>query len=131
MSAYKGTDRPGVPQPVLPVGPNTGLGHSSIVFMIEAQIAYVRDAIKTMNLHRYASSRAAPGRHAAWNDALQRRMKRTVWNTGGCSSWYLDERAATRPCGLAPRRVPVAAVELRRRGVRRAGTHPDPRGRDV
>ena len=26
-----------------------------------------------------------------WNDDIQRRMKRTVWNTGGCSSWYLDE----------------------------------------
>ena len=92
MSAYKGTTVPGFPNLFFLFGPNTGLGHSSVVFMIEAQMDYVRDAIKTMNLHRYASIEPRQDATREWNDALQRRLTRTVWNTGGCSSWYLDER---------------------------------------
>ena len=90
MAAYKGTTVPGFPNLFFLVGPNTGLGHSSMVFIIEAQVDYVRDAIKTMNLHRYAAVEPRPDATRAWNDDLQRRMRRTVWNTGGCSSWYLD-----------------------------------------
>jgi cation diffusion facilitator CzcD-associated flavoprotein CzcO len=90
MAAYKGTTVPGFPNLFFLVGPNTGLGHSSMVFIIEAQVDYVRDAIKTMNLHRYAAVEPRPDATREWNDDLQRRMRRTVWNTGGCSSWYLD-----------------------------------------
>jgi cation diffusion facilitator CzcD-associated flavoprotein CzcO len=90
MAAYKGTTVPGFPNLFFLVGPNTGLGHSSMVFIIEAQVDYVRDAIKTMNLHRYAAVEPRPDATRDWNDDLQRRMRRTVWNTGGCSSWYLD-----------------------------------------
>jgi len=91
MAAYKGTTVPGFPNMFMLVGPNTGLGHSSMVFVIESQVAYLREAIRTMGLHRYAAvepTRAATGE---WNADLQRRMERTVWSTGGCSSWYLDE----------------------------------------
>jgi cyclohexanone monooxygenase len=92
MAAYKGTTVPDFPNLFFLVGPNTGLGHSSMVFIIEAQVDYVRDAIKTMNLHRYAAIEPRQDATREWNAAIQRRMKRTVWNTGGCSSWYLDER---------------------------------------
>ncbi len=91
MAAYKGTTIPGFPNLFFIVGPNTGLGHSSMVFIIESQVAYIRDAIRTMGLHRYAAVEPTPVATQEWNDDLQRRMKRTVWNTGGCSSWYLDE----------------------------------------
>ena len=71
--------------------------------------------------HRYAAVEPTPGRaRGAWNDDLQRRMGRTVWSTGGCSSWYLDEHG--RNTVLWPRttvRVPQAAGALRRGGVRR------------
>ena len=90
MAAYKGTTVPEFPNLFFLVGPNTGLGHSSMVFVIEAQVDYVRDAIRTMNLHRYAAVEPRADATREWNDDLQRRMKRTVWNTGGCSSWYLD-----------------------------------------
>jgi cation diffusion facilitator CzcD-associated flavoprotein CzcO len=92
MAAYKGTTVPEFPNLFFLVGPNTGLGHSSMVFMIEAQVDYVRDAIKTMNLHRYAAVEPRQDATREWNAALQSRMKRTVWNTGGCSSWYLDKQ---------------------------------------
>ena len=91
MAAYKGTTVPEFPNLFMIVGPNTGLGHSSMVFVIESQVDYIRDAIRTMGLHRYAAVEPRRDATGEWNDALQRRLKRTVWNTGGCSSWYLDE----------------------------------------
>jgi cyclohexanone monooxygenase len=91
MAAYKGTTVHGFPNFFQVVGPNTGLGHSSMVFVIESQVAYIVDAIRTMREHRYAAVEPRPDAQRAWNDDLQRRMGRTVWNRGGCSSWYLDE----------------------------------------
>jgi cation diffusion facilitator CzcD-associated flavoprotein CzcO len=91
MAGYKGTTVRGFPNYFSIVGPNTGLGHSSMVLMIESQIDYIRDAIRTMRVHEYAAVEPRRDAQDAWNADLQRRMKRTVWNTGGCSSWYLDE----------------------------------------
>ena len=91
MQAYKGATVHGFPNLFFIVGPNTGLGHSSMVFMIESQVAYAVDAVRRM---RASGVRAVePTREAqrTWNDDVQRRMQRTVWNRGGCSSWYLDD----------------------------------------
>ncbi|KQZ67196.1 flavin-containing monooxygenase [Nocardioides sp. Root151] len=91
MVAYKGTTVHGFPNLFQIVGPNTGLGHSSMVFVIESQIAYIRDAIRTMEREGYASVEPRTDVQDEWNDDLQRRLKKTVWNTGGCASWYLDD----------------------------------------
>jgi cyclohexanone monooxygenase len=91
MSAYKGTTIPEFPNLFMLVGPNTGLGHSSMVFMIESQVQYLREAVRTMRTNRYAVVEPTEEATDRWNDALQQRMKRTVWHRGGCSSWYLDE----------------------------------------
>ena len=108
------------------VGPNTGLGHSSMVFIIESQVAYIRDAIRTdARATGYATVEPHRDAQDAWNDDLQRRMKRTVWNTGGCSSWYLDEHG--RNTVLWPRttftfRRQLAALRRRRRTTSTART---------
>ncbi|MDP9823359.1 flavin-containing monooxygenase [Nocardioides massiliensis] len=91
VAAYKGATVHGFPNLFFLVGPNTGLGHSSMVFMIESQVAYVVDALATMRARDLVTVEPKRGEQDAWNADLQRRMKRTVWNTGGCSSWYLDE----------------------------------------
>ncbi|WP_139981554.1 flavin-containing monooxygenase [Nocardioides litoris] len=91
MAAYKGSTVPGFPNLFFVVGPNVGLGHSSMVFMIEAQVSYVVDAIRTMRTHRYAAVEVTEAAERAFNADLQRRMGRTVWSTGGCASWYLDK----------------------------------------
>jgi cyclohexanone monooxygenase len=91
MQAYKGATVHGFPNLFFIVGPNTGLGHSSMVFMIESQVAYAVDAICKMRAGRVAAVEPTSEAQRAWNDDLQRRMGRTVWSTGGCSSWYLDE----------------------------------------
>jgi cation diffusion facilitator CzcD-associated flavoprotein CzcO len=90
MSAYKGATTHGFPNLFFIVGPNTGLGHSSMVFMIESQISYVLDALRTMDARGIASVEPKPRAQERWNRDIQRRMKRTVWSSGGCSSWYLD-----------------------------------------
>jgi len=90
VQAYKGTTVKGFPNFFFVVGPNTGLGHTSMVFMIESQIAYLLDALDTMRREGLSTVEPKPEAQEAWNDDLQRRMRRTVWNTGGCSSWYLD-----------------------------------------
>ena len=63
MAAYKGTTIPDFPNLFLLVGPNTGQGHTSMIFIIESQIAYVRDAIRTMNERGIASIEPTAGGH--------------------------------------------------------------------
>jgi cation diffusion facilitator CzcD-associated flavoprotein CzcO len=90
MTAYKGTTIAGFPNLFQMVGPNTGLGHSSMVFIIESQIAYILSALQKMGEHGVVSVEPRPEVQDAWNADLQKRMQRTVWNSGGCASWYID-----------------------------------------
>ena len=90
--AYKGTTVPGYPNLFLIIGPNTGLGHNSMILMIEAQVTYILDALRQMQRHRIATVDVKPMVEQAYNRQLQDQLKRTIWNTGGCQSWYLDPR---------------------------------------
>jgi cation diffusion facilitator CzcD-associated flavoprotein CzcO len=91
MQAHRGTTIAGFPNLFFLVGPNTGLGHNSIVFMIESQLNYVLDALRTMDARGAASVDVRPEAQAAFNDDVQDRLHDTVWNSGGCASWYLDD----------------------------------------
>jgi cation diffusion facilitator CzcD-associated flavoprotein CzcO len=85
--AYLGTTVTGFPNLFFIVGPNTGLGHNSMIFMIESQIAYVLSCIKTMRSRRLKWVEVRPETQAQFNRTLQARFPRTVWKTG-CVSWY-------------------------------------------
>jgi len=87
--AYLGISVAGFPNLFLLIGPNTGLGHNSMVFMIEAQIRYVMSALAHMRRARVPALDVRREVQAGFNAALQRRMARTVW-ASGCTSWYLD-----------------------------------------
>ncbi|MCZ0211355.1 NAD(P)/FAD-dependent oxidoreductase [Streptomyces sp. UMAF16] len=91
MTALRGTGVAGFPNLFMMLGPNTTLGHSSQVIMIEAQIAYVLDALKTMDKRGLAGVEVLPEAQRAYNERLDRRLAGTVWNAGNCRSWYLDE----------------------------------------
>ena len=91
MVAYKGTTIDGFPNFFQIVGPNTGLGHTSMVVIIEAQIAYIIGALQTMDERRIAVLEPLRDKVREWSAEMQRRMQPTVWHTGGCASWYLDE----------------------------------------
>lgn len=88
--AYRGTATAGFPNLFWIAGPNTGLGHNSIVFMIEAQLAYLMDAVRTMEATGADRIEVRQDAQDAYNARLQARLPQTVWNSGGCSSWYLD-----------------------------------------
>lgn len=90
MRAYRGTTIAGFPNLFMLIGPNTGLGHTSMVYMIESQLNYLLSALSTMDTHNVAAVEIDAGAQDAYNDTLQRRMRSTVWTTGGCASWYLD-----------------------------------------
>jgi cation diffusion facilitator CzcD-associated flavoprotein CzcO len=86
--AYLGTTVAGFPNLFLLVGPNTGLGHSSMVFIIESQLAYVLGAVKRMRERELRFVDVRPDVQAAYNARIQEKLKKTVWATG-CMSWYL------------------------------------------
>jgi cation diffusion facilitator CzcD-associated flavoprotein CzcO len=72
------------------VGPNTGLGHTSIVFMIESQINYVLDALRAMRGRGASTVEVRAEAQAAYNAELDRMTEGTVWVSGGCQSYYID-----------------------------------------
>lgn len=88
--AYRGTTVAGFPNLFLLLGPNTGLGHTSVVFMIESQIAYVVDALRTMRRRGWSTVEPSADAQRGFVAAVDRRSEGTVWKTGGCRSWYLD-----------------------------------------
>jgi len=72
-------------------GPNTGIGHTSLVVMIEAQVAHVIGALRALKVRQAGVAEVRSDVFAQWNAAVQARAASTVWNSGGCSSWYLDD----------------------------------------
>jgi len=89
--AHLGATVPGFPNLFMLLGPNTGLGHSSMVYMIESQIAYVMDALRAMRETGAAIVEVKPEAERAYNEEVRRRMQGTVWETG-CTSWYQDAK---------------------------------------
>jgi cation diffusion facilitator CzcD-associated flavoprotein CzcO len=91
MAALRGTSAAGFPNLMMIIGPNTGLGNSSMILMIESQLNYMADYLRQLRvLGGKAALDARRSAVDAWTDRVQERMQRTVWNTGGCTSWYLD-----------------------------------------
>jgi cation diffusion facilitator CzcD-associated flavoprotein CzcO len=88
--AYRGTAVAGFPNLFILTGPNTGLGHNSLVYMIEAQLDYLMDALRVVEQRGATRIEVRRAAQEAYNADLQSRMDRTVWMSGGCSSWYID-----------------------------------------
>lgn len=88
--AYLGTTVPGFPNMFLLAGPNTGIGHTSLVVMIEAQLNYILDACRSMQSQSWASVEVSRPAFERWCDEIQAKASATVWNSGGCASRYLD-----------------------------------------
>ena len=136
MQALRGTTVAGFPSFVYLVGPNTALGHNSIVEIIEAQVSYVLQALDRASDGLRPGERAVlePTVHAqqAWTERVQADLAGSVWVTGGCTSFYLDDRG--RNTTLWPRRAAafrralrrVDPAEHHRRVVRSAGAATPP-----
>jgi len=88
--AYMGTTIAGFPNLFTLLGPNTALGHSSVMLMVEAQIEHVLGVIALATARNSGAVEprvSAQRQYVAW---LDERLADTTWNAGGCRSWYLD-----------------------------------------
>jgi len=120
MHTHLGITVNGFPNLFFLLGPNTGLGHNSVVFMIESQIKYVADAIRLVDKHRARGIEVRGSVQDAFNTEIQRKLVRGVWTQGGCKSWYLDAKGVNRTIWpgftwrywLDTRRVDPADFEL-------------------
>jgi cation diffusion facilitator CzcD-associated flavoprotein CzcO len=86
--AYLGTAMPGFPNLFIVTGPNTGIGHTSAIFVIEAQMEYIRRAIAATQAQGAKAIEVQPQAEADYTEMIHREMKQTVWQSGGCNSWY-------------------------------------------
>jgi cation diffusion facilitator CzcD-associated flavoprotein CzcO len=91
QQAYKGAAVNGFPNLLFVIGPNTGLGHSSMVYMAESHLNYLSSALETMDRKHLATFEVRADAQDRYNHGLQDRMGHTIWTTGGCASWYLDK----------------------------------------
>ncbi|HTJ46517.1 MAG TPA: NAD(P)/FAD-dependent oxidoreductase [Kofleriaceae bacterium] len=87
LATYLGITVAGFPNLFLLMGPGTGLGHNSMIFMIEAQARYAAQSIAALARSGVAYMDVRPEAQAAFTDELERKNSQTVW-ASGCSSWY-------------------------------------------
>lgn len=111
-NAYLGTTIAGFPNLFLMIGPNLGNGHSSAFVIIEAQADYIVSALEQMSTHALESVDVRPVVQARYNEQVQAALAGTVWNAGGCASWYIDKTGRNSSI------YPWTTIDLRRRLAR-------------
>jgi hypothetical protein len=80
----------GFPNFFMLLGPNTGLGHNSVLLMIESQIAYLRQALRYRREHGLGTLEPTAAAQRAFIAEVDRGTEGSVWTAGGCLSWYVD-----------------------------------------
>lgn len=105
--AHLGITVAGFPNAFMLYGPNTNLGVGSIIAMIEAQVGYVIDALRTLDMTGARALDVRPEVQAASGEALQARLRGSVWTR--CANWYRD------PSGRVVNNWPGQMVEYVRR----------------
>lgn len=91
QQGYKGSSIANFPNMFFLLGPNVGLGHTSMVYMIESQINYIADALATIDRLGLRTVEVRRDVQDEFNSELQSKLTKSVWSTGGCASWYLDK----------------------------------------
>lgn len=111
VNAFYGTQVAGFPNLFLLIGPNIGLAHNSVIYMMESQVEYIMRAIKWADRSSFPAEIRAD-KQSRFNDVLSRLMARTPWQRGGCTSWYHDRQG--RNVGLWPDYTFLFRMRLRR-----------------
>lgn len=96
IQTYYGVTAPGYPNLFFLLGPNTVLGHTSVVLMIEAQIGLVDKLLEARDERGATAVQVRPQIVPAHMQQLDERSAQSVWESGGCSSWYLDAQGRNR-----------------------------------
>ena len=92
MGAFQGISVSGFPNCFLLMGPNTGLGHNSMITMIEAQVNHALECLVAMRDKSLKVLDVKPEAQARFLADVEATMADSIWTRGGCTSWYLDER---------------------------------------
>ena len=95
-NAYLGSMIPGFPNLFMMLGPNAGTGHTSVVVIAEAQAGHVVRCLRMLEQRAADTIDVTPETHAAWEADVDALMGPSVWNTGGCRSWYQDAEGRNR-----------------------------------
>jgi cation diffusion facilitator CzcD-associated flavoprotein CzcO len=130
-ATHLGISVDGFPNLYFLAGPNTGLGHNSMVFMIESQIHFVMEHLRELERAGATAIEVKPEVEAAFNAGVDQRTEGTIWKSG-CTSWYLDEKGqngflwpgSTVSFRKLTRRVELSAVVMRE--LQNAAPHPNP-----
>ncbi|RFA13268.1 4-hydroxyacetophenone monooxygenase [Subtercola boreus] len=93
MTAYASTVVHGFPNLFIIDGPNASLGHNSAIHMIETQLEYVLGALEHLAGHPDAALEVSAEAEVAYTADIDAAAAQTVWLTGGCRSWYVDDRS--------------------------------------
>jgi cyclohexanone monooxygenase len=88
--AHRGTTIAGFPNLFLVLGPNLAIGNNSAFIVIESQLNYAMSALKAMREKQLVRIEVSLGAQQRYNKKVQTALASTVWNTGGCSSYYID-----------------------------------------
>ncbi|NHZ89037.1 NAD(P)-binding protein [Massilia sp. CCM 8733] len=91
QDCYKGCAVAGFPNYFTVTGPNSGLGHNSMIYMIESSVNYVVEAVKAIRARGLHSVEVKAEVQRDFVAKVQRKLRGTIWNSG-CKSWYLDGR---------------------------------------
>lgn len=83
---------PNFPNFFLLLGPNSRLGHSSVLTMLEAQLKYLVEALISMDENNLRYLSIKQNIHDEYNQSIQSKLKKSVWHLGGCHSWYQNEQ---------------------------------------
>jgi len=86
--AYLGTTIPDFPNFFVVTGPNTGIGHTSAIFIIEAQMNYILACLRELTQSGRRAIEVRPESEANYTQMIHSEMEKTVWKSGGCRSWY-------------------------------------------
>ncbi|MFM9377738.1 flavin-containing monooxygenase [Gordonia sp. VNK21] len=130
MRGYKGSFVHGFPNMMLLIGPSTGLGHTSMVYMIESQLNYLVDYIRTARRSGITRTEVTEEAQDRFNSGVQHSLRNSVWVNGGCSSWYQDEHGNittvwpgfTFTFRNATRRFDIAAYDVQKGADQTAST---------
>ncbi|MDX1526403.1 MAG: NAD(P)/FAD-dependent oxidoreductase [Pseudidiomarina maritima] len=86
--AYLGTCLPQFPNLYLVTGPNTGIGHTSAIFVIESQLKYIMSCLDHLRQQQATAIEVKADAEQHYTSMIHHEMKKTVWHSGGCNSWY-------------------------------------------
>ncbi len=109
--AHRGVAVAGFPNFFMLYGPNTNLGHASIIFMVEAQVRYMMRCLLRMSRKRLRYIDVRRAAMARYNRRIQRQLKGMVWDAQ-CGSWY--KTASGKITNNWPRFAFQYALSLRR-----------------